>query len=63
MLTIKTKRGEDKIQIPLGIYVNGYIINATVRKNQKSVVQLKKVEVIQPNTTTTPKKENEDGDT
>jgi hypothetical protein len=63
MLKIEIKQGEEKIPIPLGIYVNGYIINAPVCTDHRSMVQLEKVMVIQPNKTTTPIKENEDGDT
>ena len=62
MKKIEIKQGGEKIFIPPGIYVNGYIINATMCKSNKSILQLKKVMVIQPNTATTPK-EKEDGDT
>jgi len=62
MMKIKIKQGGEKIPIPMGIYVNGYILNATMCTNHKSMVPLKRV-VIKTNTPTTPTKEKEDGDT
>lgn len=40
MLKIKIKKGVEKLEIPLGIYVNGYIINAPLCPKPKSMVQL-----------------------
>jgi len=62
MLKIEIKKDEEKIVIPEGIYVNGYIIKASMCTNTKSMVQSKKVEVIKTTTATTPKEE-EDGNT
>ncbi len=40
MRKITIKRGEEKIKIPIkGIFVNGFIIMATMEKNDKNVVQ------------------------
>jgi hypothetical protein len=63
MLKIQIK-SEDNLDmlIPDGIYVNGYIIKASMCTTSKDVVQSKKVEVIKTTTTTTPKEE-EDGNT
>lgn len=40
MLTIKIKRGEEKLEIPTGIFVNGYIIKAPIRTSTKSMIEL-----------------------
>jgi hypothetical protein len=48
MKKIQIKNNENKIEIPMGIYVNGFIINAPMSKKQESVVKLNH------NTTSTP---------
>jgi hypothetical protein len=40
MLKIKIKKGVEKLEIPLGIYVNGYIIKAPLCPQPKSMVLL-----------------------
>ncbi len=40
MLSIKIKKGEEKLEIPTGIFVNGYIIKASVRPSTKSMIEL-----------------------
>jgi len=40
MKAIKIKRGEEKLEIPTGIFVNGYIIKAPMRPKQKSMIEL-----------------------
>jgi len=40
MLKIKIKKGHEKITIPTGIFVNGYIIKAPVTQPTKSMVEL-----------------------
>lgn len=40
MLKIKIKKGDEKLLIPLGILVNGYIIKAPVCPPTKSMLQL-----------------------
>jgi hypothetical protein len=40
MLKIEIKIGEEKIDIPIGIFVNGYIINIPSFSNPRPVVQL-----------------------
>lgn len=40
MLKMKIKRGEEKLEIPTGIFVNGYIIDATITQPIKIMVEL-----------------------
>ena len=40
MLKIKIRRGEEKIDIPMGIFVNGFIIKTTVHQPTKSMIEL-----------------------
>jgi hypothetical protein len=40
MLKIEIKKGEEKIDIPTGIFVNGYIINVPSFNNPQPVIQL-----------------------
>ena len=42
MLQITIKKGEEKIEIPIGIYVHGYIINVPSSDDTQSVLQLNK---------------------
>ena len=44
MIKVEIKQGEEKIPIPIGIYVNGYIISGPVCPNQKNVVEYKQVD-------------------
>jgi hypothetical protein len=40
MLKIEIKKGQEKIEIPMGIYVDGFIINVPSFNNPQPVVQL-----------------------
>ena len=60
MIKIEIKQGEEKIPMPVGIYVNGYIIKAPVCPNQKSVVQYSRVDTT---TNHNDYKEKRNGDT
>lgn len=40
MLQIPINKGEEKIEIPIGIYVNGYIIKVPSSDDTQSMVQL-----------------------
>lgn len=40
MLKIKIKKSEEKLEIPMGIFVNGYIIKAPVTQPTKSMIEL-----------------------
>jgi hypothetical protein len=40
MLRKVVKKGEEKVEIPIGIYVNGYIIKVPSLDDTQSVVQL-----------------------
>lgn len=43
MLKIEIKKGEEKIDIPMGIFVNGYIINIPSSGNPQPMVQYTRV--------------------
>jgi hypothetical protein len=40
MLRIKIPKGVEKLEIPMGIYVNGFIIKATPYQSTKSMLEL-----------------------
>lgn len=40
MLRIKIPKGVEKLEIPMGIYVNGFIIKSTPYQSTKSMLQL-----------------------
>jgi len=40
MKKIRIKKGDEKITIPLGIFVNGFIIKATQHHSTKSMLEL-----------------------
>jgi hypothetical protein len=40
MLKIKIPKGVEKLEIPMGIYVNGFIIKATMHQPTKSMLEL-----------------------
>jgi hypothetical protein len=40
MLKIKIKKGDEKLEIPKGIFVNGFIIKATMAHPIKSMIPL-----------------------
>jgi hypothetical protein len=42
MLQIPVKKGEEKIEIPIGIYVNGYIIKVPSMDDAQSMLELNK---------------------
>ncbi len=42
MLQIPIDKGEEKIEIPIGIYVNGYIINVPSLDDTQSMLKLNK---------------------
>ncbi len=42
MLQILIKKGEEKIEIPLGIYVSGYIIKVPSSDDTQSMLKLNK---------------------
>lgn len=45
MLKIEIKKGEEKIELPIGIFVNGYIISVPSSINHQPVIQYKWVEI------------------
>jgi len=57
MLRIKIPKGVEKLEIPMGIYVNGYIIRATICQTTKSMIPLNNGVKINAHTDYTQKKE------
>lgn len=43
MLKIEIKKGQEKIEIPMGIFVNGFIINVPSSGNHQPMIQYNKV--------------------
>lgn len=48
MLKIEIKKGEEKIDVPMGVFVNGFIINVPSSGNHQPMIQYTRVNKIQP---------------
>lgn len=48
MLKIEIKKGEEKIDVPMGIFVNGFIVNVPSSGNHQPMIQYTRVSKIQP---------------